>query len=753
MSFSKAPVKRFNDKEGSDAPTSRNVYQHTSRTKLPTERVAISSSHDEQMNHQQFIAICLPKQETKRTQRALSTSSRASSARSQPTKKSHTTGASNRKNSKLQQRLQKEKYIKMKKELKAKEAGLLELFDTMVKLREELINDGIKDMEIIEQLKLLDAGCLGEGGDLNSVFSKCFSVTRVESKCLSSLEAKLKSVSFTPFDFCRKAVDINNNLVSTISSIDQEKLKVLDSDILKAIENLKKESRSLSFSLDKIRKSHAETMKEVLANICTLIQERDSLKESSTENYKEQLTKLEDEKNAIIDRLKKEILKAKNAQAETENALHVACLKVKEMESKVSSQEIRIKSFCSKMMKFENLLRARNRVHSLRLNNVIGTSRMLKEENVILQQHRDNLNQRCEELKGIVKRKEKENLDALYRQNSKIDQLNAALNAQRNEKQKLQRELNAATELKNEMEQKLQAMTEAANELALNPPSDAGDSKPTQHEQELQEELRSTRELLESTQQALEVLQQQNADTEQALKDAKKNTNGSDDKMELELKESRNVISSLNKTLKNVSTESEKKSKTINELKRKLQDMEQMFLKPTDYSKVHGTDVKYKMMQMEAMISQLREHNSDLQKEKLELQSELDNKERKEGEQTKIIEARDDVIRKLKIKEKKQAEKISDLSFIIQEHESAISTVHQDISASSESQDLKKLLEVRQLQVLRLEKLVQKQEEQLNKWSLQRTRHEARIAELEKALRERQRYQIIVDFFANIGNL
>ncbi|XP_049861333.1 hyaluronan mediated motility receptor-like isoform X5 [Schistocerca gregaria] len=713
MSFSKAPVKRFNDKEGSDAPTSRNVYQHTSRTKLPTERVAISSSHDEQMNHQQFIAICLPKQETKRTQRALSTSSRASSARSQPTKKSHTTGASNRKNSKLQQRLQKEKYIKMKKELKAKEAGLLELFDTMVKLREELINDGIKDMEIIEQLKLLDAGCLGEGGDLNSVFSKCFSVTRVESKCLSSLEAKL--------------------------NIDQEKLKVLDSDILKAIENLKKESRSLSFSLDKIRKSHAETMKEVLANICTLIQERDSLKESSTENYKEQLTKLEDEKNAIIDRLKKEILKAKNAQAETENALHVACLKVKEMESKVSSQEIRIKSFCSKMMKFENLLRARNRVHSLRLNNVIGTSRMLKEENVILQQHRDNLNQRCEELKGIVKRKEKENLDALYRQNSKIDQLNAALNAQRNEKQKLQRELNAATELKNEMEQKLQAMTEAANELALNPPSDAGDSKPTQHEQELQEELRSTRELLESTQQALEVLQQQNADTEQALKDAKKNTNGSDDKMELELKESRNVISSLNKTLKNVSTESEKKSKTINELKRKLQDMEQMFLKPTDYSKVHGTDVKYKMMQMEAMISQLREHNSDLQKEKLELQSELDNKERKEGEQTKIIEARDDVIRKLKIKEKKQAEKISDLSFIIQEHESAISTVHQDISASSESQDLKKLLEVRQLQVLRLEKLVQKQEEQLNKWSLQRTRHEARIAELEKALRERQR--------------
>ncbi|XP_046987109.1 uncharacterized protein LOC124574654 [Schistocerca americana] len=117
------------------------------------------------------------------------------------------------------------------------------------------------------------------------------------------------------------------------------------------------------------------------------------------------------------------------------------------------------------------------------------------------------------------------------------------------------------------------------------------------------------------------------------------------------------------------------RSKTINELKRKLQDMEQMFLKPTDYSKVHGTDNKYKMMQMEAMISQLREHNSDLQKEKLELQSELDNKERKEGEQTKIIEARDDVIRKLKIKEKRQAEKISDLSFIIQEHESAISTV------------------------------------------------------------------------------
>ncbi|XP_047109447.1 intracellular protein transport protein USO1-like [Schistocerca piceifrons] len=186
--------------------------------------------------------------ESKSTSKAPSTNSRPLSARKpltksvQPTTSIQPTVSSSPRNTKGQLNVQKQKYSKMKKELKDKQGEMFHLYDAMVKLREEMITAGVKDVEIPEQPKIVDVGPLGGGEDLSSAHKRIAHATGNKSAYLSALEEKLNSVSFWCFDLCQKAVAVNNSVLTELGHMGRDKLKVSDSEMHKTIEGLKKET-------------------------------------------------------------------------------------------------------------------------------------------------------------------------------------------------------------------------------------------------------------------------------------------------------------------------------------------------------------------------------------------------------------------------------------------------------------------------------------------------------------------------------
>ncbi|XP_049947621.1 golgin subfamily A member 6-like protein 22 [Schistocerca serialis cubense] len=696
--------------------------------------------------------------ESKSTSKAPSTNSRPLSARKpltksiQPTTSIQPTVSSSPRNTKGQLNVQKQKYSKMKKELKDKQGEMFHLYDAMVKLREEMITAGVKDVEIPEQPKIVDVGPLGGGEDLSAAHKRIAHATGNKSAYLSALEEKLNSVSFWCFDLCQKAVAVNNSVLTELGHMGRDKLKVSDSEMHKTIEGLKKESHSLMQSLEKKRQSHNDTVTEVLQEMKALLQERDSLKESQKTNFEEELAQVQSERNALAEKLKAEILKGKGRQVETDTLLNNARQKIKDVESKVSSQENRIQGFHSQMRKFESQIRSRDRAHAMRLNDVSETTKMLKESKQALEKQKEALEQRVEDLKRVMNQKERKQEDTISKLNSKINELTVMLSAEQDEKRKLDKELettisqkiameNLKNELelqKNEIEKKLDETKSALSNAKMMSGDRAQGSKRTPHEEELWVQLQGTQVLLQSTQQTLAAVQEEKEKIEASLKNIMKKADISPQKTDEQFTEKENTINKLNERIKSISAESEQKSRTITELKRKVHEVErQLAVKYySDRNKTHG-DLKHKAAEMENEFLRLQEQNSEMEKHIRELHAEL---QRKENEHVKSLKDREELIRVLKNKEKKQAEQIMDLWSLVQEHESAASTVCQDMSGKdAEIKDLQKILEIKQLQILRLEKLVRKQEEQLDRWGLQRTRQEARIAELENNLREKQR--------------
>ncbi|XP_011346726.2 myosin-16 isoform X1 [Ooceraea biroi] len=157
-------------------------------------------------------------------------------------------------------------------------------------------------------------------------------------------------------------------------------------------------------------------------------------------------------------------------------------------------------------------------------------------------------------------------------------------------------------------------------------------------------------------------------------------------------------------------------------------------------SKESGSKNGFDESELQQQISDLRSSLAEVIRQNQEMETaltqkrlELEQRDRVMREQSKFLKVRDDLLSLLKGKQQDSADNPTNESYEDDE-------ISKQIAAKSEAiQELYATLEGKQMQVLRLEKLVKLLEDQQDRAQAQRTRLEHRIAQLEVSLQEKSK--------------
>ncbi|RLU18517.1 hypothetical protein DMN91_008874 [Ooceraea biroi] len=319
----------------------------------------------------------------------------------------------------------------------------------------------------------------------------------------------------------------------------------------------------------------------------------------------------------------------------------------------------------------------------------------------------------------------------------KFTGIDAEINEEREKRKQAESALAEMGERCKHLEEKSQLLCDLASEKSNN--LTVSDDNHTQNEVCLYNDLMAARAELERQKETIEQLEKEKREIVDVMHQAasRDNEDETKDKLAAELVAKTNDLQNLmlehaqlQKIARFVQERNEVLEQQLSEIQRRLHAK----------SKESGSKNGFDESELQQQISDLRSSLAEVIRQNQEMETaltqkrlELEQRDRVMREQSKFLKVRDDLLSLLKGKQQDSADNPTNESYEDDE-------ISKQIAAKSEAiQELYATLEGKQMQVLRLEKLVKLLEDQQDRAQAQRTRLEHRIAQLEVSLQEKSK--------------
>ncbi|CAK9823619.1 hypothetical protein ANTRET_LOCUS1923 [Anthophora retusa] len=646
--------------------------------------------------------------------------------------------------------MKKKRYLILRKELIDKQKAAQELYNEMYQLREKVITSGGRDPGKPEDLRL-EVGSpkqIPPPAEVNQNEQAELLVDRlpVGVELLETLEDTLREIPRKSQDFCREMLEKQSNFVAFATSrlINANEGKTENeqgnSEVIRQLENHQKDCDMLRLRLHEIEVMDENAITEFAKYMRRLIDEyehsRAKLKSMNALDVQKDLQiQLEDTLEELqAEREKNNQSKERFRQMDTQ--LQRSRTKIKELEARAGNDESKIQQLQSTIKNMEVQTKQKEQTIEMRIKDMQKT---MKNSEVLaskMEKQRDSYEARLMELKEKMSTKENEALGTIKELSEKLNAISDEMNAEIEKRERAEEEFRELEERYKDLEEKSKRLYELAEK---NKDFTITEGSHTENEVQLFNELKAARDELEMQKQMMEKLQQEKEEIVAVMHQAANREEDEDsrEKLAAELVLKSNKLQNLMVQYQELKKVAKNAQERNGNLERQLMEIQM---------RVHNQSMEGGKAGLSAHAIELQQQVSDLrnnlaetiqQKEELESalsqkQLELEQRDRVMREQSKFLKAKDELLNiiKVKVQEENGEQSNSD------EKSEYLEEVQKEF------QKLYATLMNKQVQILRLEHMVKLMEEQQDRAQAQRTRLEARIAELEMSLQKKkeQRY-------------
>ncbi|XP_012056211.1 PREDICTED: interaptin-like [Atta cephalotes] len=653
------------------------------------------------------------------------------------------------------------RYANLKKTLLDKQKIVQELYDEISSLREKIIAIGGKDPGKIEELKSPQVEYLKQNPPMSIDTSSPHDCTeQQEPICMnesvimgmSLLQNQLRDLCDHSQEICQRALDKSSSFASLIKfwlteSSRQDEM----GNVLIPVNYSEVETRQANFMQDNEEiRTQLDDLRTIQKDFVTEFAMRSSSLRSEYDNYCERVKEeqpnvdrrelLQEQLNVALEELKAERDKANQGKDKTkmmELQMQKARTKIRELEGHVANEEVKTQQLQNNLKSLEVQLKQKDQAMELRVKDMHKAMKSSESLVAKMEKQRDSYESRMLELKEKIARKETEASATIKELSEKLKQFEIMDVEIIEEKEKRQQAENALIEMEERckhLEEKSQLLCELASEKSNN--IAVTDNSHTENEVCLYNDLMAARTELEKQKEKIEQLEKEKQEIVAVMHQAASHDNEDEtkDRLAAELVTKTRDLQNLmleHARFQKIARFAQERNEVLENQLTEIQHRLQARLK--ENSKTQGLDT----MELQQQISDLRnslaeviQQNHELEATLTQKQLELEQRDRVMREQSKFLKVRDELLNILKGKQANAANS--------NENYENIDEINKQIAAKTEAiQELYATLESKQMQVMRLEKLVKLLEDQQDRAQAQRTRLEHRIAQLEVSLREK----------------
>ncbi|XP_076681239.1 uncharacterized protein LOC143375725 [Andrena cerasifolii] len=640
--------------------------------------------------------------------------------------------------------MKKKRYLILKKELMDKQKLVQDLYNDMSQLREKVISSGAKDPGKMEDLKLeIGAPKQSPTGEPNATGEKVeISVEPIviNTEFLDALANQLKEMPHKSQNLCREVLKKQSSFVSFVSSqliksSDEKDADDVNLEVTTQLEVHQKDCDALQVCLDEIESVEAKTIAELVENARTAMVEYESqLFRQKAVGALEAQRELQAQLNAVTEELQAERERSsqgKERLRQTEMQLQRARTKVQELESHVANDEGKIQQLQASVKNLENQVKQKDQMMDSRLKSMQKSMKSNEDLVAKVEKQRDSFESRLVELKEKINIKESEAVNTIKDLTEKLETLRDEIAVEKDRRQQTEEAFNELGERYKQLEEKSNQLCELAEK---NKDFTITEGTHSENEVRLFNELQATRVELERHKDMMVQLKQDKEEIVAVMHQAASHEEDDDSKEKLAAElvyknnELKNLMMQYTELKKIAKNGQERNGILENQL---IEIQTQLHTQSKEGGKA---GLSAQAIELQQHVSDLRDnlaavirHNKELETDLTKKQLELEERDRVMREQSKFLKVRDELLDILKGKARQENGELSTSD----ENSEYI----EQITAKTEAiQELYATLEGKQLQIMRLEKMVKLMEDQQDRAQAQRTRLENRIAQLELAL-------------------
>ncbi|EFN61444.1 hypothetical protein EAG_10820 [Camponotus floridanus] len=612
----------------------------------------------------------------------------------------------------IQYSAKKMRYTNLKKTLAEKQKITQDLYDEISNLREKIITAGGKDPGKIEEPKSFQVECLKQSPSIETNlhdYGQWEQICMDESTVMgvSLLQNQLEDLCDRSQELCQRALDRSSSFVSLVKSWLTESRKqdemgkvsiLVDySEAEMQQTNLVQSNEELKTQLDELKAAQKDFITEFATRSSNLRIEYDNyLSRMKKEQQNVERKDLQEQLNIALQELKAERDKAsqgKERMRMIDLQMQKAKTRIRDLEVHVTNEELKSQQLQNGMKTLEAQLKQKDQSMELRMKDMNKAMKSSEDLIAKMEKQRDNFESR-------------------------------------------QQAENALTEIEERckhLEEKSQLLCDLASEKSNN--LVVTDNNHTENEICLYNDLTAARAQLEQQREKIEQLEREKQEIVTVMyQAASDNEDETKDKLAAELIAKTNDLQNLmleHAQLQNIARFTQERNEMLENQLAEVQ--RHLYAKSKE-----GGKTGFDTIELQQQISDLRnslaeamQQNQELETTLTQKQLELEQRDRVMREQSKFLKARDELLSLLKGKQ-------TNANNLVNENYEDIDEINKQIAAKTEAiQELYTTLESKQMQVMRLEKLVKLLEDQQDRAQAQRTRLEHRIAQLEVSLREK----------------
>ncbi|XP_043514313.1 kinesin-like protein KIF15 [Frieseomelitta varia] len=645
--------------------------------------------------------------------------------------------------------MKKKRYLLLKKELTDKQKVAQDLYNEMSQLRDKLITKGARDPGKVETLKF-EVGSK-HFPPAEPSYNEAANVEKlsVGKELLETLEDRLREIPKKLRDFCQELLEKQTNFVAFVTthliegSSEANEPDHANSEVIMKLEVHQRENDALRSRIDEMQEIEEKSIAELTRNVKHLIDEYEHSRAKIKElNAAEAQKELQTQLNATMEELQTEKEKHnqnKDRLRQTESLLQKARTKIREMETQVMNDKEKIQQLQGNMKTMESQMKQKDLAIDTRLKDMQKSMKNNEDLVAKVEKQRDSFEARLVELKEKMNSKENEAMNTIKELSERLKAVTTDLRVEHEKRQHAEDAFVELEERYKNLEDKSKQLCELAEK---NKDFTITEGSHTENEVRLFNDLQATKNELEAERQMNLKLQEEKEEIIAVMHQAacREENEDSREKLAAQLVFKSNELQNLMiqySELKKIAKNAQEKNGI---LEKQLIDIQ---------TRLHSQSMEGGRAGLSAHAIELQQQVSDLrnnlveviqQKEELETalsqkHLELEQRDRVMREQSKFLKVRDELLDILKGKAQQENGELSN-SNENNEYLEQIATKTEAI------QELYTTLENKQLQIMRLEKMVKLMEDHQDRAQAQRTRLENRIAQLELALQrnKEQRY-------------
>ncbi|XP_020284540.1 putative leucine-rich repeat-containing protein DDB_G0290503 isoform X2 [Pseudomyrmex gracilis] len=662
----------------------------------------------------------------------------------------------------------KTRYVSLKKDLVHKQKVMQEMHEEISKLREKIIAIGGKDPGNVETLKPLQAECpkqqrlpivpleTSPSNDKQQQQQQQQPICMDESAVIgvTLMQNQLQSLCDRSQEICQSVLDKSLSfaaLVKTWLTESSQEEKYIDDNMLMycVLEHPKLETQlailgrdneETRIRLDELRAIQSDFVTEFAKRTSSLRNEYDNcrgrVKQDQVPSVVEFMN-LREQLNAALEDLKTERDKGNQTKDWMRGAERQLQKKIRDMEIYVTNMEASQQQLQNNVRSLQAQLKQKDHMMETKMKDMHKALKSSESLVMKVEKQRDNFEARIVELKEKMTSKEAEANATIKELSEKYEAISAEISEEKEKRQQAEDNLTEMEERCKHLEEKSQLLCDLASEKSNN--LAVADNAHTENELGLYKDLEATRAELEKHKEKIKQLEHEKQEIVAVMHQVANYDNEDETKNKLaaELVAKTNDLQNLmleHARLQKIAKFTQERNEM---LENQLSEIQRRF---HARSKENGSKSEIDAIELQQQICDLRNNLAEVMQQNQELeitltqkQLELEQRDRVMREQSKFLKARDELLNLLKGKQQASADANS-----ANENYEDINEINKQIAAKTEAiQELYATLESKQMQVMRLEKLVKLLEDQQDRAQAQRTRLEHRIAQLEVSLREK----------------